>query len=151
MANRYGLAVVSASVAVTGGGIACEIAAGANRVVVRSVEVTWATGVTGVVGLGRPGNTPTTGTANLAQAYDTADSASITNIYVAGWGTAPTVPSTFMKRSSITNALGSGVIWNFEPDKLVLGTTRNLGLVVWVISLSAGTATTYNVNVEIAD
>jgi hypothetical protein len=151
MANRYVHGVTSASVAATGGGFGAEFACSA-RATIRVIEVTFAAGVTGVVGLGRPGNTPTGGTANVPPAADPADSASTTlNTYVAGHTLAPTVPATFLKRSSIAANLGSGVAWNFEMDKLVIGPARNQGLVLWVVSLSAATATTYNVNVEYAD
>lgn len=153
MANRYGIGVTSASVAATTGGIACEILGGAaQRFAVRSIEVTWATGVTGVVGIGRPGNTPAGGTATSMLALDVSDAAGSPTILTSGWTTAPTVPATFMKRSSITNALGAGVIWNFEPSILIAGrASRAEGLVIWVISLSAATATTYNINIEAAD
>lgn len=154
MANRYMHSVVSASVAVTTGGVGAEFAC-TGRATVRSVEVTWATGVVPVVGLGRPGNTPAGGTAAVPPPADPADLASTTlNTYTAGWTTAPTVPATFLKRTSIAAALGSGVVWNFEPDKLIIGATatpRAASLVLWIISLSAATATTLNVNVEYAD
>jgi hypothetical protein len=151
MANRYAHGVVSASVAATGGGFAAEFACSA-RATLRAVEVSWATGVTPVIGLGRPGNTPTGGTASVPPPTDPADSATTTiNTYVAGHTLAPTVPAAFMKRTSIAAALGNGWVWNFEPDKWIIGPTRNLSLVLWIISLSAATATTLNVNVEYAD
>lgn len=151
MANSYSLAVTSASVAATGGGVACEILSSA-RTIIRSIEVTWATGVAGVVGVGRPGNTPTTGTLVNPIAMDPADAATTApSIAVAGWGTAPTVPSVFMKRASFAATLGSGAAWSFERDKMIVGTARNQSLVVWVISLATATATTLNINVEFAD
>lgn len=143
--------VVTASVAVTTGGIGAELAS-SSRSTIRAIEVSFAAGVTGVVGIGRPGNTPTVGTAAAPPPADPADAASTAlNTYTAGWTVAPTVPASFLKRASIAATLGSGVAWSFEMDKLIIGATRNLSLLVWIISLSAATATTYNLSVEYAD
>jgi hypothetical protein len=153
MANRYGLSVVSASVAVTTGGVGLEIAGtGTARAALRQLEVTFAAGVTGVVGIGRPGNTPAGGTSVIPPPTDYSDSASTTiTTYAAGWTTAPTVPATFLKRTSIAASLGAGIVWNFEQDKWIFGGSRTNSFVLWIISLSAATATTYNVNIEVAD
>lgn len=151
MANVYALGVTSASVAATTGGIGAEIESSA-RTTLRSIEVTWATGVAGVIGLGRPGNTPAGGTIVNPLPTDPADATTTgPGIIVTGWTTAPTAPATFLKRDSIAASLGSGVVWNFERDKWLVGTTRANSLVVWVISLSAATASTFNINVEFAD
>jgi hypothetical protein len=151
MPNVYALSVVSASVAATTGGVGCEIESGA-RTTIRSIEVTWATGVTGVIGIGRPGNTPAGGTIVNPLPTDPADAATTgPGIITTGWTTAPTVPATFLKRASIAASLGSGVVWSFERDKWLVGATRANSLLVWVISLSAATATTFNISVEFAD
>lgn len=151
MANVYALSVVSASVAATTGGVGCEIESSA-RTTIRSIEVTWAAGVTGVVGIGRPGNTPAGGTVVNPVPTDPADAATTApGIIVAGWTTAPTVPATFLKRASVAASLGAGVVWTFERDKWLVGAARTGSLLVWVVSLSAATATTFNVSVEFAD
>lgn len=152
MANRYGAGIVSAAVAATGGGIMAEIVAGSTRYAIRSIEVTWATGTTGTIGIGRPGNTPAGGTSTAMPALDVSDTTGTPATLTSGWTTAPTVPSTFIKRTSIAASLGSGVIWNFEPSLLIVGrASRAEGLLLWVISLPSATSTTYNINIEAAD
>jgi hypothetical protein len=40
-------------------------------------------------------------------------------------------------------------VFSWAPgDELLLGTTRNLGLLVWAISLSAATATTVDIHAK---
>lgn len=135
MAGVYSIGKASAAVAVTGGGILAELAASTTeRARVREIGVFMnsAAGGAVTVAVGRPGNTPTTGTAALGNAEDPADPAATVSLTTAGWGVAPTVPTLIFRQIVLPATIGAGVIWQWAPgDELLLGVTRNLGLVIW--------------------
>ena len=155
MAGSYSLGKASAAVAVTGGGVLAEIGGYTTiRARVREIGVFMNSTAGGAVtvGLGRPGNTPTTGTAALVQAEDAGDPAGTTNVYTAGWGTAPTVPSTFFRMAVLPATVGAGVIWSWAPgDELILGVTRNLGLLIWDTAQTVAASQTCSVYVKLAE
>jgi hypothetical protein len=86
-------------------------------------------------GLGRPGNdgsvVQTSGLAVLPE--NIADPAGNTTTAVA-WGTAPTVPTTFLRRIYLPATIGAGVIWTF-PRGLTMAASK--GLVLWNIAASS--------------
>lgn len=149
MAGSYSIGKASAAVAVTGGGVYGELAASASaRARVREVGVflNSAAGGAVTVALGRPGNTPTTGTAALGNAEDSADPASTVSLITAGWGTAPTVPTLIFRQIVLPATVGAGVIWQWAPgDELILGVTRNLGLVLWVTAQTIAASQTASI------
>jgi len=86
-------------------------------------------------GLGRPGNDGSVAqtTPVLMQAENPADPAGQTGTAVA-WGTAPTVPTVFLRRCYLPATIGSGIIWTF-PRGLTLPATK--GVVLWNIVASS--------------
>jgi hypothetical protein len=149
MAGIYSIAKNSAAVAVTGGGILGELSAVTNRVKVREIGVFMNSTAGGAVtvAVGRPGNTPTTGTAALGNAEDMVDTqAATSSLITAGWGTAPTVPTVIYRQIVLPATVGAGVIWQWAPgDEIVLGTTRNLGLVIWAIAQTIAASQTCSI------
>ena len=82
-------------------------------------------------GFGRPaavGITPTTPKDFQAQDPTDALAASSLQLVVAGWGTGPTVPTTFMRTWATGASVGSGVIWTW-PRGLICAISGNL--VIW--------------------
>ncbi len=135
MPGSYSIGKASAAVAVTGGGILGELSASTTeRARIREIGVFMNSTAGGIVtvAVGRPGNTPTTGTAALGNAEDTADPVATTSLITAGWGVAPTVPTLILRQIVLPATIGAGVIWQWAPgDELILGVTRNLGIVIW--------------------
>lgn len=93
-------------------------------------------------GIGRPGNdgsvAQTSGLALLPE--NLGDPAGQTTTAIA-WGTAPTVPTTFLRRATLPGTVGAGVIYTF-PRGLVLAVTK--GICLW--NITANSAST-NVHV----
>lgn len=152
MAGTMELGVRSAAVAATGGGVLAEIAFAGTPATqqFRLLELGIFTAVAGatapyVVGVGRPGNTPTTGTAALGEKCDPNDAAATCSLITAGWGTAPTVPAKFMRRMTLPASVATGVIWSWADRPPLIGTTRNLSLVVWCISLGSAVSTSFDI------
>jgi hypothetical protein len=85
--------------------------------------------------IGRPaavGVTPST--QSTAQPQDPADAAG-TGISVISWGTAPTVPATFLRQADFNNVVGSGMIWTWPSDgELIVPTSGTISIVYWFIT-----------------
>lgn len=100
------------------------------------MELSWVNGAAtaSVIGIGRSANTPTLtgGVAFLAE--DVGDPVGLTQAAVA-FGTAPTVPANFFRRSSIAAAIGCGIIFTF-PRGLGLP-AAGAALVVWNITANS--------------
>lgn len=86
-------------------------------------------------GLGRPGNDGSVAQTSpvLLQAENPADPAAQTGTAVA-WGTAPTVPTVFLRRCFLPATIGAGIIWTF-PRGLTLPVSK--GVVNWNIAASS--------------
>lgn len=86
-------------------------------------------------GLGRPGNDGSVAQTSpvLFQAENPADPAAQTGSAVA-WGTAPTVPTIFLRRCYLPATIGAGIIWTF-PRGLTLPVSK--GVVNWNIAASS--------------
>jgi hypothetical protein len=93
-------------------------------------------------GLGRPaakGVTPAG--QQLFQAQDPANAAGVTN-WSTTFGTAPTVPATFLRRFDLAGTVGSGVIftWPADGELVIPSTTGVSALVFWNASAGTGPA-----------
>ena len=86
-------------------------------------------------GLGRPANdgsvAQTAGLALLAENPGDPVGQSTTAV---AWGTAPTVPTTFLRRCYLPATIGAGIIWTF-PRGLTLPVSK--GIVCWNIAASS--------------
>ena len=86
-------------------------------------------------GIGRPANdgsvAQTSGLAVLAE--NPADPTGQTTTAVA-WTTAPTVPTTFLRRPFIPATIGAGIVFTF-PRGLIMQASR--GIVLWNIAASS--------------
>lgn len=69
-------------------------------------------------GYGRSANTPAQTSPVLLQQEDEGRPAALTGCAVA-WGTAPTIPAQFFRRTLLPATIGSGMIWTF-PRGIVL-------------------------------
>lgn len=99
-----------------------------------------ATGPT--VGVGRPaaqGTGAATGT--LGQATDINDPAATCTLVTSYATTQPTAPTAFMRRISLPNSIGAGVIWTY--DRQDLNMSPSTSFVVWQISALAVTYDVY--------
>lgn len=154
MADTYSIS--RASAAVTTAGILMEIgqpgAATTPRMKIKEIDVFWNAGASTSLafGIGRPGNTPTTGTAVVGLAEDPASPAAFGSTYITGWGTAPTIPTTFLRLAAIASSAGQGVIWTWEPggELVVPPNARNNGIVLWCTAIGSATSTNVNVTVR---
>lgn len=151
MADTYGIS--RASAAVTATGVLMELcqpgAATTPRLKLKELDVFWASGSSTSIsfGIGRPGNTPTTGTQVVGVAEDPAAPAAFGATVITGWGTAPTVPATFLRQASIASSAGNGIIWTWEPggELVVPPNARNNGLLLWCTAIGSATSTTLTV------
>ena len=111
------------------------------------MEVGCSLGATGGMhyGLGRPGNDGgvVQTSATTVQADNPNDPAGQSTC-AATWSTAPTVPTTYLRRIDAAAIIGAGVIWTF-PRGLTI--TPLHGLVLWCIVTSSATSYT-NVSVD---
>ena len=130
--------------------IPVTLAAGHRPPEIREIGIFNQSGVAAIVGVGRPaaiGVTP--GTLTTVQAGNAMDTIAGATTIAASWGTAPTAPSTFMRRADLQAAQGSGVIFTWLPGESVLwsGSAINT-LVLWQVSASA---VTYDIYVKVAE
>jgi hypothetical protein len=121
---------------VTSGAPSFDIkAAAANSPKLMEYAINLGAATASTYGLGRPANdgsvAQTSGLAMLAE--NIADPTGQTTTAVA-WGTAPTVPTTFLRRIYLPATIGAGVIWTF-PRGLTLAATK--GVVNWNIAASS--------------
>jgi hypothetical protein len=118
--------------------IPAAIAAGKRLPEIREIGIFNQSGVACEVGIGRPaaiGVTPATLT--TVQAMHAADVIAGNTTIAKTWGTAPTVPGTFMRRAQIQGVVGAGVIFTWQPGEFVLWSASAIGTVVpWLITAS---------------
>lgn len=116
------------------GAAAVELRAPTRRLKVREVGLFSQAATTARFALGRPaavGVTPTT--QSTGQPQDPADPAG-TGITAIAWGTAPTVPGTFLRQWDFNNVIGSGVIYTWPSDgELIVPTSGTISVVLWSI------------------
>lgn len=99
-----------------------------------------ATGPT--IGVGRPAAIGTgVATGVLGQATDHADLAAVCTLTSSFATTQPTAPSNFMRRISLPNAIGAGIIWTWEINGLNVPASGNF--VIWQASALAVTYDVY--------
>src|SRR5690349_13165449 len=96
------------------------------------------------VGIGRPAAAGAgTATGSLGQATDVNDPAATCTLVSSFATTQPTAPSIFMRRISLPNTIGAGVVWTFDRQDLNIGPSANF--VIWQAS---ALAVTYDVYVK---
>jgi hypothetical protein len=81
-------------------------------------------------GLGRPANTPAGGTNNAPLPGDPADAAALMQQVLAGWTTAPTAPTSFLRRWGFAATIGLGAIFTFPRLIIPVGGS----IVLWNIT-----------------
>jgi hypothetical protein len=129
-----GLAVRTSNVTIAN---ACvEILAGAFRAcTIREIQISLVAATASVFGLGRPaakGITPTTPVAVLMDGGGA--NSDVTTIALA-WGTGPTVPTSFIRRTSLGAVIGPMVpAWTF-PGGLVIPAGGSL--VIWNLTATS--------------
>lgn len=151
MADTYGISRASASVSAAG--ILMELcqpgAATTPRMKLKELDVFWSSGASTSIafGIGRPANTPTTGTQVVGIAEDPAAPAAFGATVITGWGTAPTIPGTFLRQAAIASAGGNGIIWTWEPggEIVIPPNDRTKSIVLWCTAIGSATATVLNV------
>lgn len=130
--------------------IPATLAAGKRPPEIREIGIFNQSGVAAQIGIGRPaaiGVTP--GTLVTVQAGNGFDTIAGNTTVAGSWGTAPTAPSTFMRRFDLQAVQGAGDIFTWLPGESVLwsGATINT-LVLWQIS---AVAVTYDLYVKVAE
>lgn len=130
--------------------IAAAIAAGKRLPEIREIGIFNVSGVAAEFGIGRPaaiGITP--GTLTTVQAINAVDVIAGNTTVAATWGTAPTAPSTFMRRGELQAVVGAGVIFTWAPGEFVLWSASAIGtIVLWQIS---ALAVTYDLYVKVCE
>ncbi len=119
------MAIFALSLRTTGtasGAAAAEIIAGANNAY-RMLEfgLTISAAVASVFGLGSPavkGTTP--GTSALVLAEDAGNTTAGNTQIALSWGTGPTLPTNYLRRVSLPNTIGAGVVWTFPRGRVTL-------------------------------
>jgi hypothetical protein len=130
--------------------IPVTLAAGHRPAEIREIGIFNQSGVAATVGIARPaaiGVTP--GTLVTVQAGNSIDTIAGATTIAGSWGTAPTTPTTFMRRADLQAVQGAGVIWTWLPGEFVLwsGSAVNT-IVAWQIS---ALAVTYDLYVKVAE
>jgi len=130
--------------------IAAAIAAGKRLPEIREIGIFNQSGVAAEIGIGRPaaiGVTPATLT--TVQATHAADVIAGNTTIAATWGTAPTAPTTFMRRAELQGVVGAGVIFTWGANEFTLWSASAIGtIVLWQIS---ALAVTYDLYVKVAE
>lgn len=125
------------SVGAAAGAAYLTLHTGANlRARIQEIGFFVAANTSSSIGLGRPANTPTATTSQLGQAEEPADPASTVNVDTA-WGTAPTAPTVFMRKITVPNVTGNGVIWTWVPGSELIVPVSSW-LVLWNFGAGAG-------------
>jgi hypothetical protein len=130
--------------------IPATLAAGVRPAEIREIGIFNNSGAAAEVGLGRPaaiGITPATEV--TVQAGNSIDTIAGHTVIAASWATAPTVPGTFMRRTTLQTVVGSGVIWVWNPGEFVLWSGSAIDtIVLWQLSTLA---CTYDFYVKVAE
>jgi hypothetical protein len=96
------------------------------------------------IGYGRPAAVGSgTPTGALGQATDAADPAAVCTLASSFATSQPTAPSVAMRRLSLPNSIGAGVIWTFDRNAFNVPQSGNV--VIWQFS---ALAVTYDVYVQ---
>jgi hypothetical protein len=130
--------------------IPAAIAAGKRLPEIREIGVFSQSGVAAQVGIGRPaaiGITPATLT--TVQAGHSVDTIAGNTTIAASWGTAPTAPTTYMRRYDLQPVVGAGVVFVWNQGEFVLWSASAIGTVV-IFQISA-LAVTYDIYVKVAE
>jgi hypothetical protein len=108
-----------ASTVTTTGAASWDVkAAATNRPRVMELGIVNGAATASTYQIGRSANVPAQTSPVLLQAEDSGDAAALTGCAVA-WGTAPTIPAQFFRRSFLPATIGAGIIWTF-PRGLAL-------------------------------
>jgi hypothetical protein len=130
--------------------IPATMAAGVRPPEIREIGVTNTSGVAAEIGLGRPaaiGVTPATEV--TVQATDSEDTIAGHTVVAGTWGTAPTLPGTFMRRFTLQSVIGAGVIWVWNPGEFRLWSGSAIStLVLWQFG---ALAVTYDCYIKVAE
>jgi len=130
--------------------IPATLAAGKRPPEVREIGIFNNSGAAAEVGVGRPaaiGITPATLT--TVQAGNSMDVIAGNTTVAASWGTAPTVPGTFMRRATLQSVVGAGVIFTWQPGELVLWSGSAIStLILWQFG---SVAVTYDLYVKVCE
>lgn len=130
--------------------IPATLAAGKRPPEIREIGIFNVSGVAAEVGIGRPaaiGVTPATQV--TVQALDSIDVIAGNTVVAGSWGTAPTVPATFMRRAELQAVAGAGLIFTWLPGEFVLWSGSAVAtLVLWQIS---ALAVTYDLYLKVAE
>lgn len=114
----------------TSGQAALEIITSSNRgFILRQMDIALAAATASTFGLGRPAVTGITPTTPVSMLVDSGGDANEADTTVAlAWGTSPTVPAKFYRRTSFPATIGSVISWVFNGGLYIpAGTT----LVLW--------------------
>jgi hypothetical protein len=130
--------------------ISPAVAAGKRPAEIREIGIFNVTGIAAEVGIGRPaaiGITPATLT--TVQATGSFDVLAGNTTVAATWGTAPTAPTTFMRRAELQAVVGAGVIFTWNPGEFMMWSAAAIGtIVLWQIS---ALAVTYDLYIKVAE
>lgn len=130
--------------------IPATLAAGKRPPEIREIGIFNVSGAAAEIGIGRPaaiGVTPATLT--TVQAGNSMDTIAGNTTIAASWGTAPTVPGTFMRRAPLQSVIGGGVIWVWNPGELVLWSGSAIStLIIWQFG---SVAVTYDMYCKVAE
>jgi hypothetical protein len=137
MASLYELAIQTSA---TGAGApSLEICAITKPASILEVEIANSAATAASLILGRPGNTPTTGTqvtATLPINRPPSGQVSTTNLIIAGWATAPTVPAAgnAHRRIGLPATIGAGWLGVWAPREMMVDPTRSGSLILWNVT-----------------
>jgi hypothetical protein len=108
---------------------ALEIIAGANNAFsLKEIGFTINAATASVLNLGAPAAKGTTPTSVTVLAEDQGNTTTGNSAGALTWVTGPTIPANFVRRVSLPNTVGAGIIWTFPRGFNVLKATT---LVLW--------------------
>jgi hypothetical protein len=137
-------AAVQKTTTAAAGAIVSLLAGASSRPDIREIGIFMSSAPTTgpTIGIGRPANAGTASTNTLGQATDINDPASTCNLSSA-YSAAPTAPAVFMRRITLPNTIGAGVIWTFDRQDLNIAPSG--AFIIWQTS---ALAVTYDVYVK---
>jgi hypothetical protein len=135
VAGRYSVGVNTPAAAAGAAYATIHTAAGA-RARIQEIHAFTQAATASRIAVGRKNNTPVASTSVLGQAEDPADAAAVTNVDTA-WSTAPTAPANFLRRGSLANLIGAGVMWVWTPGKELIIPVSDW-LIIWNDGAAAG-------------
>lgn len=124
------------TVAAASGAAFCTFHTGTSRALIWEISAFVNTAVAAQVGVGRPANTPAASSSKLGQALCPNVPASLENVDTA-WGTAPTAPTNFLAQTQMAATIGTGIIWQEQPNGL-LEVAPSSWITVWNAGAGAG-------------